>query len=254
MSAGFYDNAVTEYRRFLFFNPADPLASDVYSRIGWCYARMEKWKEAVEAIDKSIQLSYTDSLRYQREVDRAVILIAMGSLDKAQTVLRDVATSCVNRNIKDRANTLLFLSTILGHQWRSALDIYRSKDMDPDIRSDSIEPVLADAAGIRYKSPGTAVILSTFLPGLGQVYCGNWPAGINALVLNAALGYLTVDCIIDEKYVPGFLSFIFLFQRYYFGNREHARQAAVNHNRKLDTFYEKEILTLIRRIDMSAYE
>jgi len=253
MCSGFYDDAITEYRRYLFFNPHDELTDDIYSKIGYCYAHLEKWNKAVEAMDKSILFAESDSLLDQRKIDRAVILLALGDNGSAQLNLKQVAHFSNYENIRKRGGILLFLSEILAHDWEAALNVYRSLIRDQFIESDSLEPILLKASKVNYKSPKIAMLLSTLIPGGGQIYSGRWLSGLNAILLNGALGYLTVNNIIKKRYISGSLIFIFLFQRYYDGNRHHAYSTAIEQNNRIDSYYEKEILNLIREIyDLSG--
>ena len=246
MSSGFYDDAITEYGRYLFFNPHGELVDDAYSEIGYCYAHLEKWDEAILAMDESIRFAENDSLLDQRKIDRAVILLASGDNEEAQFDLKQVAHFSKYEDTRRRGGMLLLLSTVFTHDWEAALYVYRSLIKGQFIESDSLESTLMKASKVNYKSPKTAMLLSTLMPGGGQIYSGRWLSGLNAMLLNGALGYLTVNNIIEERYVSGFLVFIFLYQRYYNGNRHHAYSIAIEQNARLDSRYEKEILNLIR--------
>jgi tetratricopeptide (TPR) repeat protein len=247
MSSGFYDDAITEYGRYLFFNPHGKLVDDTYSRIGYCYAHLEKWDKAIEAMDKSILFAEMDSLLDQRKIDRSVILLASGDNDQAQFDLKQVAHFSKYENIRKKGGMLLFLSTIFNHDWEASLYVYHSLIKGQLIQSDSLESTLMKASKISYKSPRTAMLLSTLIPGGGQMYNGRWLSGLNAMLLNGALGYLTVNNFVKERYVSGFLVLIFPYQRYYNGNRYQAYNTAIEQNNKIDRRYEKEILSLIRK-------
>lgn len=247
MSSGFYDSAITEYYRYLFFNPNSRLLDDTYSKIGYCYAYLEKWNKAVKTMDESILFAENDSLLYQRKIDRAIILLVSNNIDEAKFDLKQIACFSIHEDTRNRATMLLFLSAIFSHDWKVALNIYRSLIKSKYLVPDSIESILIKASNINYKSPITAMFLSTLIPGVGQIYSGKWLSGLNTMSLNGALGYLTVNNIIKESYVSGFLVYIFLFQRYYNGNRHHAYNIAIEQNEKIDRRYEKEILNLIRK-------
>ena len=140
---------------------------------------------------------------------------------------------------------LLFLSQVYAHEWKDAHRIYNSLVKGQSAEPDSIESLLMEALLAHYKSPKTATILSTVIPGGGQMYAGQWLSGLNALLLNAGLGYLTVNSFIHEHYVSGFLEFELLFLRYYLGNRLQAYNIAVRQNEKIDHSYEQKIIDLL---------
>ena len=90
------------------------------------------------------------------------------------------------------------------------------------------------------------MLLSSIIPGLGQAYCGHWLEGLNALLLNSLNCYLTINNLINERYVTGTLVFFLLYQRYYSGNRHHAYDTAVKENERKDALFEKAALDLIK--------
>ena len=49
-----YDESITEYKRFLFFNPVDERAGYAYYKMGLAYRIEHDWKEAVDALETSI--------------------------------------------------------------------------------------------------------------------------------------------------------------------------------------------------------
>ena len=85
-------------------------------------------------------------------------------------------------------------------------------------------------------------MLSTFLPGLGQAYAEDWKNGLNALLLNGVLGYVTLNAAIERDYDDALLSFFFLFHRYYVGNRYRAAEAAQAFNDRKNRWYVEKIL------------
>jgi len=248
-SSGFYDDAITEYYRHMFFNRDSLSIDEIYSKIGFCYGNLEQWNNALEALDKSILNAPVDSLKETRRIDKAVILMASGDIKKARSELKTAAYGSSYGENSKRASSLLFLSAILDHDWSEALDLFRASDRSGITESDSMESVLIDAIDADYRSPKTAVLLSILIPGAGQVYCGGWHAGLNAFALDGSLGYLTVDNMIHRRYVTGALIFYFLFQRYYRGNLDHAYDIAVRENEKINTQFESEILNLIGNED-----
>jgi tetratricopeptide (TPR) repeat protein len=244
----FYNEAVTEYLRYLFFNPDCDAADEIYSSLGFCLAGMEQWEQAFKAMDQAFDRSGNDSLTRQRRVDRAVVLMAAGKFDESQFDLMNAAHRSAYKNITDRADILLFLSTLLTKDWPTASQLYHDKIKLLISSSDSLEAALLVAVESNYKSPSKAQLLSTLIPGLGQVYCGRWLDGLNALLLNGALGYLTIDCFAGENYTGGILSFVFLFHRYYNGNRGRAYNVALEYNQRVDSKNQIEILRIFSDI------
>lgn len=74
--------------------------------------------------------------------------------------------------------------------------------------------------------PKTAKVLSIILPGLGQVYAGDWKAGINSLVLTGGLFYLGIRSGIRYSFIDATISVLPWFQRYYTGGFKRAEKIA----------------------------
>ena len=98
------------------------------------------------------------------------------------------------------------------------------------ITDEKLEVLFEAATDIPLKSTQVARVLSTILPGAGQVYAGDWRGGLNALLLNGVLGALAVDLVLDGYYVDAGLWGVFIFWRYYRGNTFRAGQAAERFN------------------------
>ncbi len=245
--AGFYFDAITEYERFLFFNPGASLVSVVQSKIGTCRARLGEWDNALAAMDLSVTSAGSDSVEEVRRIDRAVILLAAGSFEEARIDLVPSVRLSNGTDPGERARVLLFLSYVLEHDWDTALDAYRAMASPRPEAPDTIESILLKASTLRYKSPDTAALLSIFMPGLGQIYCGRYLSGLNALVLNAATGYAVTASILKESYVSAILLFTLTFERYYLGNSYQAHRSAIEYNEAIEARCEKEIEELLRQ-------
>lgn len=245
---GSYQEAVTEYKRFIYFNPDNETNGEVYYRIGLAYRNEGKWREAADAVRKSISMTSGDSLRDERRISVAVILLAGGNLSGAEFDLLRVANFSDYPWLKKKAFFFLGVCYIYGYRWeesQKALARYFSDS--PSQEGHQVDSLLARSSGLRYKSPGVAKWLSTFLPGSGQIYCGNWRNGINALAVNSLTGYLLVDAALDQRFADLSVSHFTLFYRYYRGNRHNAEKAALLKNEDLSRTLAKKIMDSLQQ-------
>jgi tetratricopeptide (TPR) repeat protein len=243
---GFYDEAITEYYRFLFFNRGNEDSSGICSKMAFAYANLGEWEKAIAAVDKSIRQALDDSIREQRILDKAVIELAADGETNLKSMIKQIYSSTPYANIKCRAGMILLLTAVLNHNWQSAFVIYQALPDSSRFDSEELEMVLLETRKTNYKSSTAAILLSAIIPGAGQVYTGKWLAGLNALALNAGLGYLTADDLLAGNHGTGIFLFLFLFQRYYAGNIYQANSQAVEHNEAIDKNFEQEILRLLR--------
>ena len=242
---GDYDAAITEYKRFLFFGANHPPAGEVQFKIGLAYRAQEWWAEAVEALIAAVQLTTETELQAERRVELAVTLIAGGAYDLALVELIKVDMQSQSARLRQRARFLRGVAYLYQFKWeqaRSVFQVYFDEIPNTARVAAEIDTLFSEAINLPQKSEKTARLLSTFLPGLGQTYAGDWKNGLNALLLNVVLGYVTLDAAIERDYDDALLSFFFLFHRYYSGNRYRAAEAAQTFNDRENRQHVEKIL------------
>ena len=243
-----YDAAITEYKRFLFFDANHPQAGEVQFKIGLAYRAQEWWAEAVEAMIAAIQLTTETEFQAERRVELAVTLIASGAYDLALVELIKVDMQSQSARLRQRARFLRGVTYLYQFKWERARLVFQVYfDQSPNTASVAaeIDTLFSEAINLPQKSEKTARLLSTFLPGLGQTYAGDWKNGVNALLLNGVFGYVTLDAAIERDYDDALLSFFFLFHRYYSGNRYRAAEAAQTFNDRENRRHVEKILQVL---------
>ena len=223
--AGNYDAAITEYKRFLFFHPDDPRTGEVYYNIGLAYRAQSLWTEAIAALRTATHYAEDRETKSEYQLTLAVTLIATKNYDLAELELIKVMLRNPSAELHRR---MLFLQAVLyiyQFRWEDARSVGREYTID-----EQLETLLDAAVNTPQKSANVASVLSKVLPGLGHIYVGEWRDGLNALILNGALGFLTIDAILDENYTDAALWGGFVLLRYYRGNTFRAKTAVEQFN------------------------
>ena len=112
--------------------------------------------------------------------------------------------------LRQRARFLRGVAYLYQFKWEQARLVFQTYfDEIPDAAraAAKIDALFSEAINLPQKSEKVARLLSTFLPGLGQTYAGDWKNGLNALLLNGVLGYITLDAAIERDYDDALLSF-----------------------------------------------
>ena len=240
---GNYDAAITEYKRFLFFHPEDARMAEIYHNIGFAYREQDLWTEAITALRMATQYARDDESKSEYQLTLAVTLIATQDYDLAQLELIKVTLRSPSALLYRRALFLRAVAYTYQFRWDEAREALKNWGTDEKLNK------LFDAAiDTPQKSVRVARILSTILPGAGQVYTGNWRSGINALLLNGALGFLTVDAVLDGRYTDALLRGALAFRRYYRGNTFRAGQAAAQFNQQRTQQAAEAILQRLQEI------
>ena len=240
---GNYDAAITEYKRFLFFHPDDARVAEVYHDIGLAYRAQGLWAEAITVLRTATQHATDDESKSAYQLTLAVTLIATKDYDLAQLELIKVTLRSPSALLYRRALFLRAVAYIYQFRWDEAQEVLKNWQTD-----ERLDELFDAAVNTPQKSVGMARMLSTILPGAGHVYAGNWRGGINALLLNSTLGFLTIDAVLDRHYTDALLWGGLVFWRYYRGNTFRAGQAAEQFNQQRTQAAAEAILQRLQEI------
>jgi len=233
-----YDEAATEYKRYIHFHrePGDPFVGDSYYQLGVCLRNIGRFQESLDAFQSSLQWKPGRWDFDSKRLAAAVVLLALGRHSEAKFALLKLEISAESVEVQKRAILLRAITALYEDYWdeaQSALQLYI--ELPPTTpEDDPIQEVaqqfIMGKKSIRLKSKNLAKILSTFVPGSGQLYSEDWKGGANALALNGIFGYLLYRDLASQNYLQAALSSFFIFKRFYIGNRRNATKAADAYN------------------------
>jgi len=245
----FYEEAITEYQRYIHFNTGEKEISYAYYKIGLAYRNKHNLKQSLNAMESSAQTAINDSIREERKIDIAITYIAWRKYNKAKFMLLKLLSFSEFPEIKRKASLFLGIAHLYCYEWESAkdaLEMYFAEGGTNEL-AHMVDSLLSSAQNMNYKSP--AKWLSTFIPGTGQMYAGNAGDGINALLLNGANIYFIIYKLLKKEYGNAYVVYFFLFRRYYFGNIYHAKKEAIDYNRKLNEHTADNVFNLLKKIE-----
>lgn len=244
LEAGFYEEAITEYKRYLYFNPSTELASDAYYKIAHAYKNQNRWDDVVIALRQAIHTSANDSIKQEREIALAATYIAAKRYSLGEILLLKILTYTEHPYLKQKALLLHGVACLYSSKWeaaQSSFDAYFQEQPEPTLQAD-IDTLLHEARNFSYKSPDDARGLSTLIPGLGQFYVGDYKNALNAFLLNGGLAAWMIYKLWHGYLGDAYVIYYFLFRRYYYGNRYHAQRLAQEYNENLDAVQVEKIL------------
>ncbi|MBN1798952.1 MAG: tetratricopeptide repeat protein [Spirochaetales bacterium] len=246
---GYYDEAVTEYLRFIYLNPQSLQLAEVYKKLALCYSELENWKQAERSLQKAIALTDDREQRYTYKFTFIELLIAKKAYNRAEKELHKIYTMAMEKKYKSRSLFLLSVLYIYTYNWESAETALKEYFGESDTYSESsqkhINDLLAAARKLPYKSKDVAIVLSVLLPGAGQAYSGNVMQGVNALLVNGTAGTLMVYTVLDGYYLDAAMIFLFIFYRFYSGNIYYAEKATLQYNDLLNQNMAQQLLELL---------
>ncbi|MFC1725180.1 tol-pal system YbgF family protein [candidate division KSB1 bacterium] len=235
----FYD-AITEYKRVLFFNNGHKLKADIFYKIGICYKNGGFPDNSLFYITKAIENETDNRLRNTYQFEFAKIMMKKGDYTTAKMELEDLMDRKLPSSMADSVNYFLGWSEISMLNWLSAENYFKNIKKSSYNTSQLFKSCI-EGKKLKYKSAVKAILLSTFIPGAGQIYAGELLDGIIAFVLNAGIIYYLTDSILDKRYTDTALIYYFLFGRFYPANRANAYKYAVQYNIDLNKNFLKKI-------------
>lgn len=253
LQAGEYDSAVTEFKRFAYFNPGhDELYLALWGT-GRCYREMGEWNKSIEALQSALFLAPDDSISAAISLEIAETFFRAERWDNGILELDRMIIGSPPKVLERKAHFFKFLVHLRRFNWQDALRAYRSyvaslKDLQEKPLHVKLDSLLVQAQTLPLRSETLATWLSTFVPGLGQIYAGDLRNGVNALGLNAILGFWVYEAFSQKAFFDGTMLFSSAFLRYYLGNRYRAAEIA----RKANAERQSEMAEKIMRIAIEA--
>lgn len=235
---GHYYQAVTEYERFIYFNPHHPSVPEARLKIAFCYKRGEQY-------DKAIELFRVLADEYR---DHDVGNEAAYNVGKCFLLSKDYEQALIEFEsfIKDNPDTPLADKAQWSSAWTSIyLEDYASakehllrvrENSDYQQPSQELASALEQLPHLPHKSPHLAGFLAAVIPGAGHLYTGKKKQALFAFITNALLAFGTYEAFSNELYTAG--GFLSLFSiNYYSGNIFGALNSTHIYNKNIKETY-----------------
>jgi tetratricopeptide (TPR) repeat protein len=187
--AGEYYRAIGEFQRFLFFQPEHPLASEAQLKIGLGFFCGERWVPAFEIFRQVAQAAPDPSIRPVATLWMAETRAQSGDYPQALRLYQGVMTEYPGTPVAERAAYLIGWSLLRQRQWAQARAVFAEVDAKSFYHPSAqrLAAALNPPPILPQRSPMLARVLSTVLPGAGQIYTGHALDGLIGLGVHGAL-------------------------------------------------------------------
>jgi hypothetical protein len=156
-----------------------------------------------------------------------------------------IGAFALSPELRERAKRYLCLVYSMSMDWGELKKLVDESAVVEGTRRIAIDSLVKENEERHRVSPVAAQWMSTFLPGLGQMYARDVRNGCNALAISVATGYLLVQSVMNGYFQEALLTDVTLFWRYYSGNRWRAMESAERYNERWNLELRKKILTLL---------
>ncbi len=203
--------AITEYKRILYFYPHHTRRGEMLYRIGKCLREEGKPRQALQYFKLSMAEGYPKAF-----LSCGVTLLGLGEWGAAESLL---SYSTNIPEIRSDARFFHAISLILLGKYQRA-----KQELKGVLGKDGIEVYARLEKLLHWPSPEKAKILSSLIPGLGQAYAGS---GKDALG-GAITGFLPLALLVMHWTQGDYITIIIqdfpIFFRYYRGGMIRAAQ------------------------------
>ncbi len=233
---GLYFEAVTEFKRQLYFNKSESKDDLLYKMALAYYNADQKYRAEEPLIEVITNPEISDTDR------QSLILLARIHWDnfdyEAMREALNVLESRSDTLLQDHIKYITAWTFIYQAQWDKGIEILKS------VRFINTDDLISDIQGVSKvpkKSKKAASIMSNIIPGTGQLYAGDYQNALYSFFLVGSVTGSIIWNIIDQAYFIAATKYFFLFSRY-------SRGALKNLARKIDVdnidrvgYYLKEV-------------
>jgi tetratricopeptide (TPR) repeat protein len=224
-----YYNAVTEYERFLFHDSdtitTDSIKDNIRIKLAESYYQTDEFSRADKIVNSLIE--GRSHLAQNAQLLRAQFYIRAKQYFRAKIELSDLLLFSPNQTAQNRVNQLFGYIALQEKEFDEAVKYFNSAQ-DTFLINMTNRIIQAPK-----KNPVLSQIMSSVIPGSGEIYAGKYGWGILSLLVNAATVYGTVNCYKKKQYLDATLIFTMLFTRFYSGSVNNARDFALEYNEKI---------------------
>jgi Tfp pilus assembly protein PilF len=240
LASGAPVQAVTEYKRFLFFHPQDSREAEVRSRLGMCLLAEGRFQEGMAVLRQAAAMQ--PGLERRLEVVRTLLQARRLAEAEQELLGLQAFAGGPERDI----SLYLGLLRIEQGRWAEAEEALLRAFPEGDLQP--LRELLAEAGRQKRKSPRTARRLSALLPGAGQAYAGDPADALNALAVNGGIAVLAAAAAVNQYYPEAVLLVLFPLRRYYTGNIGNAGRLAELRNAAAEREYRRRVLDALGQL------
>lgn len=187
--SGDYYRAISEYKRYIFYNESGALVKNAAYKISMSYLLAGKYDEAADTFDK-ISLKYSGELKFMSLLAESASL----TLKKDYVYSNSVASRILNdpdaAKYTDKAHYVTGFNKLYQSEFdKASIEFGKISGTELKDSAASLVTFLNKNRDIPSRSPILSGLFSVIIPGAGHMYCGRWADGIISLLVNSFFVY-----------------------------------------------------------------
>lgn len=221
-----YFDAITEYKRLLFFDSLNHYGFYSNYQIGLCYKNGAKYSDAIRYFVLAEINATNDEELFNSKVQQVRTNILRRTTSRAEKILSEMGN---DKRFEQHINEIKYWrgwSFIFSYKWDDAHSIFS------EIGETNLAQICLNTYDKLY-SVEFAKYSSMIIPGLGQFYTGEYLSGLLSLAWNVFAGYLTINAFDQERIFDGIVTANLLWFRFFRGNFQNAEKFAEQKNTRI---------------------
>lgn len=225
LSGNLFD-AITEYKRLLFFENDPEFTFEANFRIAKCYKGGGKFDDALFTLYRLRKNTESMEQIYKLETEIIRLNILRGTTEQAEVLADRLAEKFPEKQYE--LNYWKGWAFMTGGEWEKASGTFALIDPSHPLK------MLCDSVSADKYSVSFARYISYILPGAGHFYTGHILGGMISLGWNILWGYNTVKAFNADRVFDGIMVADFLWLRFYRGGSQEAEKLAEKENLKIE--------------------
>ncbi len=240
-NSGDYNNSALEYERLAYLSENNELKTRALLDKANCYKLTHDYEKSLSTLYRIKQTGVNDSLLSVIKYEIALISYMLKDYNKAGDELRNMKLLS-DSTLFNRYQFLYIIVLNEQRKWEEAEKEFETycEYNTLGFKSDSLYQEKPDLKKIK-----KARRLSTFMPGVGQMYAGKPFNGIVNILLNGSGSLLTYYCFANNFYIIGVFTGITSVYRFYSGGVRNAGFIAKQTNDKNAAIFNDMIKKII---------
>ncbi len=222
-----YYDAITEFKRLLFFDKYGEYKYQANEMIGLSYKQGAKFSDAI----LYFTIAEMNARNNDELLESKLLIIRCNILRRTTSHAIDLLTLLGNdKRFADEEKEIFYWkgwTYIFADEWNKASQEFSKTDTNETLSS-LCKKVDEDKYSVAF-----ADAISHFIPGAGQIYTGHYLSGLLSLGWNILWGYVTVNAFEANRVFDGLVVGNFLWLRFYNGNLQNAKKFAEEENLKI---------------------
>ncbi len=213
-----YFDAITEYKRLIFFDSLESYSFYGNFFIGKCYKAGGKYNEAINYFTKAIMYTADTQSKYTAKIEIVKSNLLRRTPERALQILNEMENSYDFNGKKDSLSYWRAWAYIFNDDWVKGKYYFEKFQFQHELA------VLSSRVIKEKYSVTFAKLISYIVPGAGQIYTGNIVSGLMSFAYNFLFGFLTVKAFSEDRFIDGALIGGLLWLRFYRGNVQNSER------------------------------